>query len=139
MARRQIKQMNDRTEKPFIYIDGEDYKGILKNLNARKLFKEIERRSVGHIDTDNYCWIDNIYVCGLEINIQPYPSLRELRHERGYPRWSPIKMTSEEWNALTREGVDTKFCVTVDYRRYDRVVDGMEISIRDLVDYFLNM
>jgi hypothetical protein len=47
-------------------------------------------------------------------------------------------MTTEEWDALTREGVNTKFFVTVDYR-YNRVVDDMEISIRDLVDYFLNM
>jgi hypothetical protein len=138
MARRQIKQMNNYTDKAFIYIDGEDYKGILKNLNARKLFKEVERRSVGQIDTDNYCWIDNIYVSGLEINIQPYSKLRELRHERGCPRWSPIKMTTEEWDALTREGVNTKFHVTVDYR-YNRVVDDMELSIRELVEYFLNM
>jgi hypothetical protein len=138
MARRQIKQMNNYQEKPFIYIEGEDYKNILKNLNARKLFKEIERRSVGHIDTDNRCWIDRIYVSGLEIEIQPYSKLRSLRYERGCPRWSPIKMTTEEWDALTREGVNTKFFVTVDYR-YNRVVDDMEISIRDLVDYFLNM
>lgn len=138
MARRQIKQMNTYTEKPFIYIEQEDYNGILKHLNARKLFKEIERRSVGHIDTDNYCWIDNIYVSGLEINIQPYNKLRDLRRERGCPRWSPIKMTTEEWDSLTRDGVDTKFCVTVDYR-YNRVVDDMEISIRELVEYFLNM
>lgn len=138
MARRTIKQMNNYTEKAFIYIDGEDYKSILKNLNARKLFKEIERRSVGHIDTDNHCWIDRIYMGGLEIEIQPYSKLRNLRYERGCPRWSPIKMTTEEWNALTRDGVNTKFCVTVDYR-YSRVVDDMEISIRELVDYFLNM
>lgn len=138
MARRQIKQMSTYTEKPFIYIEQEDYNGILKNLSARKLFKEIERRSVGHIDTDNYCWIDNIYVSGLEINIQPYNKLRDLRRERGCPRWSPIKMTTEEWDSLTRDGVDTKFCVTVDYR-YNRVVDDMELSIRELVEYFLNM
>jgi hypothetical protein len=138
MARRQIKQMNNYQEKPFIYIEGEDYKNILKNLNARKLFKEIERRSVGHIDTDNCCWIDRIYVDGLEIEIQPYSKLRELRHDRGCPRWSPIKMTTEEWNALTRDGVNTKFFVTVDYR-YNRVVDDMEISIRELVDYILSM
>lgn len=138
MARRQIKQMNNYTDKAFIYIEQEDYNGILKNLNARKLFKEIERRSVGHIDTDNYCWIDNIYVSGLEINIQPYNKLRSLRHDRGCPRWSPIKMTTEEWDALTRDGVNTKFFVTVDYR-FSRVVDDMEISIRELVDYFLDM
>lgn len=138
MARRQIKQMNNYTEKAFIYIEQEDYKGILKYLSARKLFKEIERRSVGHIDTDNHCWIDNIYVSGLEINIQPYSRLRNLREDRGCPRWSPIKMTEEEWKALTREGVNTKFYVTVDYH-YNRVVDDMEISIRELVDYFLDM
>lgn len=138
MARRTIKQMNNYTEKAFIYIDGEDYKGILKNLSARKLFKEIERRSVGHIDTDNHCWIDRIYMGGLEIEIQPYSKLRNLRAERGCPRWSPTKMTTEEWDALTRDGVNTKFFVTVDYRCH-RVVDDMEISIRDLVDYFLNM
>lgn len=138
MARRQIKQMNNYTEKAFIYIDGEDYKSIIKNLNARKLLKEVERRSVGHIDTDNYCWIDRIHVGGLEIEIQPYSKLKSLRHDRGCPRWSLIKMTTEEWDALTREGVNTKFLVTVDYR-YSRVVDDMEISIRELVDYFLNM
>ena len=138
MARRTIRQMNNYAEKAFIYIDGEDYKCILKNLSARNLFKEIERRSVGHIDTDSYCWIDNIYMGGLEINIQPYSKLRDLRRERGCPRWSPIKMTTEEWDPLTREGVNTKFFVTVDYR-YHRVVDDMEISIRELVDYFLNM
>lgn len=130
--------MNNYAEKAFVYIDGEDYKSILKDLNARKLFKEIERRSVGYIDTDNHCWIDRIYMDGLEIDVQPYGKLRSLRADRGCPRWSPIKMTTEEWNALTREGVNTKFCVTVDYR-YNRVVDDMEISIRDLVDYFLNM
>ena len=138
MVRRTIKQMNNYTEKEFIYIDQEDYNGILKNLNARKLFKEVERLSVGRIDTDNYCWIDNIYVSGLEINIQPYDKLRNLRRDRGCSRWSPIKMTTEEWDTLTRDGVDTKFCVTVDYR-YSRVVDDVEISIRELVDYFLNM
>lgn len=138
MARRQIKQMNNYTDKAFIYIEQEDYNGILKNLNARKLFKEIERRSVGHIDTDDRCWIERIYMGGLEIDVQPYSKLRNLRHDRGCPRWSPIKMTTEEWNALTRDGVNTKFCVTVDYR-CNRVVDDMEISIRDLVDYFLNM
>lgn len=138
MVRRTIKQMNNYAEKAFIYIEGEDYKSILKNLSARKLFKEIERRSVGHIDTDNHCWIDRIYMGGLEIEIQPYSKLRNLRADRGCPRWSPIKMTTEEWDALTRDGVNTKFCVTVDYR-FHRVVDDMEISIRDLVDYFLNM
>lgn len=138
MARRTIKQMNNYTEKAFIYIDGEDYKSILKNLNARKLFKEIERRSVGHIDTDNRCWIERIYMGGLEIDVQPYSKLRNLRHDRGCPRWSPIKMTTEEWDSLTRDGVNTKFVMTVDYRD-NRVVDDMEISIRDLVDYFLNM
>ena len=138
MARRTIKQMNNYTEKAFIYIEQEDYNTILKNLNARKLFKEIGKRSVGNIDTDNRCWIDRIFIGGLEIEIQPYSKLRELRHERGCPRWSPIKMTSEEWNALTRDGVNTKFFVTVDYR-YNRVVDDMEISIRELVDYILSM
>lgn len=138
MTRRTIKQMNNYAEKAFVYIDGEDYKSILKNLNARKLFKEIERRSVGHIDTDNRCWIERIYMGGLEIDVQPYSKLRNLRHDRGCPRWSPIKMTTEEWDAITREGVNTKFCITVDYR-FSRVVDDMEISIRDLVDYFLNM
>jgi hypothetical protein len=138
MARRQIKQMSNYTDKAFIYIDGEDYKSILKDLNARKLFKEIERRSVGHIDTDNRCWIERIYMGGLEIDVQPYGKLRNLRHDRGCPRWSPIKMTTEEWDALTRDGVNTKFCATVNYRSH-RVVDDMEISIRDLVDYFLNM
>lgn len=138
MARRTIKQMNNYTEKAFIYIEQEDYNGILKNLSARKLFKEIEKRSVGHIDTDNHCWIDRIYIGGLEIEIQPYSKLRNLRADRGCPRWSPIKMTTEEWDALTRDGVNTKFCVTVDYR-YNRVVDDMEISIRELVEYFLNM
>ena len=138
MARRQIKQMNNYTDKAFIYIEQEDYNGILKNLNARKLFKEIERRSVGHIDTDNHCWIERIYVGGLEIEIQPYSKLRSLRADRGCPGWSPIKMTTEEWGALTRDGVNTKFFVTVDYR-YNRVVDDMEISIRELVDYILSM
>lgn len=138
MARRTIKQMNNYAEKPFVYIDQEDYNDILKNLNARKLLKEIEKRSVGNIDTDNICWIDNIYVGGLEINIQPYSMLRNLRQDRGCPRWSPLKMTEEEWSTLTRDGVNTKFFVTVDYR-YNRVVDDMEISIRDLVDYFLDM
>lgn len=138
MAKRQIKQMSNYAEKLFIYIDQEDYKGIIKNLNARKLFKEIERRSVGHIDTDNYCYIDKIHVSGLNIDIQPYGKLRDLRRERGGPRWSPIKMTTEEWDALTRDGVNTKFFVTVDYR-YCRVVDDMEMSVRELVDYFLNM
>ena len=138
MARRQIKQMNNYAEKPFIYIEQEDYNGILKNLSARKLFKEIERRSVGHIDTDNRCWIERIYMGGLEIDVQPYSKLRDLRRERGCPRWSPIKMTTEEWDALTRDGVNTKFVMTVDYR-YNRVVDDMELSIRELVEYFLNM
>lgn len=130
--------MNNYAEKALIYIDGEDYKGILKNLNARKLFKEVEKRSVGHIDTDNHCWIDRIHVDGLEIEIQPYSKLKYLRSVRGCPRWSPVKMTTEEWNTLTRDGVNTKFYITVDYR-WNRVVDDMEISFRELVDYFLNM
>lgn len=121
-----------------VLVHGGDYKEVFERLNARDIYKFLQKHCVGHLDTDHNRSVLDYKLAGFSFDVRMSWPLEDLRISRGESRYSHKKMTEEEWQTIMGNGVNTTVYMSVYYDGY-YVIHDRDITLQEAVDYILNM